>query len=402
MEFVCRVGTPDGAVVRQVYEGAAESTLRAELEAKGFHVFKIRPRGFALSLSLPRFGSGRVPDQAFLVFNQELAALLKAGLPLVQALDLLLERGKEGRLRSILKEIRERVANGAELSDAFDHFGPAFPPLYAPSLKAGERSGELEQVIRRFIRYQQLMLETRRKVVSAIVYPTVLLCLSVVMVGIMSLYVIPQFEGFFGALDVELPALTKAILSVSVFVRGNAVLLAFGLLALIYLAMQWARTRRGRLLIHSVLLRIPLAGTILHRFSLSQFARSVGTLLRGGIPLLPSIEISVQAVANTHLQERMSGMARSVAEGQAFHQTLESSGAFTKICIDMVKVGESTGALDEMLEEVASFLDQEAETRLERLLILIEPLMLVVMGVVIGVLLMAMYLPMFSAWGQMR
>jgi type IV pilus assembly protein PilC len=247
MEFVCRVGTPDGAVVRQVYEGAAESTLRAELEAKGFHVFKIRPRGFALSLSLPRFGSGRVPDQAFLVFNQELAALLKAGLPLVQALDLLLERGKEGRLRSILKEIRERVANGAELSDAFDHFGPAFPPLYAPSLKAGERSGELEQVIRRFIRYQQLMLETRRKVVSAIVYPTVLLCLSVVMVGIMSLYVIPQFEGFFGALDVELPALTKAILSVSVFVRGNAVLLAFGLLALIYLAMQWARTRRGAL-----------------------------------------------------------------------------------------------------------------------------------------------------------
>ena len=168
MEFVCRLGTPDGVVVQEVYEAGAESALRAELEAKGFQVFKIRPRRLALGLSLPRFGSGRVPDRAFLVFNQELAALLKAGLPLVQALDIMLERGKEGRLRSILREIRERVANGAELSDAFDHFGSAFPPLYAPSLKAGERSGELEQVIRRFIHYQQLLLETRRKVISAI------------------------------------------------------------------------------------------------------------------------------------------------------------------------------------------------------------------------------------------
>ena len=354
-----------------------------------------------LSVSRSRVsGRGRVSDRVFLVFNRELAALLKAGLPVVQSLDILLERGKEGRFRNMLREIRDRVQNGDDLSDAFARFGPAFPPLYASSLKAGERSGEIEQVIRRFVRYLQLLLDSRRRVISAVVYPLVLMALSVAMVGVMSLYVIPQFESFFGAMDVELPALTKTILAASLFLRRYWAVLLASVVAVTYVILQWSRTRSGRLLFHRAVLQVPVVGTILHRFALSQFTRSLATLLAGGIPLVPSIEVAMRAVSNAWVGERMSELPRRVSEGGTFHEALEQSGIFTDVSIDMVKVGESTGALDEMLEEVSEFLDQEAETQLERMLVLIEPLMLVVMGIVIAVLLMAMYLPMFSAWEQ--
>ena len=314
----------------------------------------------------------------------------------------MLERGKEGRFHNILGEVRDRVRKGEDLSDAFAHFGSTFPPLYSSSLKAGERSGEIEQVIRRFIHYLQLVTEARRRVVSAVVYPIVLMAVSAAMLAVMTLYVIPQFEDFFLSMNVELPALTRVILAISLFLRGNWILLAIGLLALAYFSAQAARTRRGRLFLDRQLLRVPFIGTILHRFALSQFSRSLGTLLAGGIPLVPSIDVAVRAVGNTWVRSRMSELGRLVAEGRPFHETLERSGVFTDLAIDMVKVGESTGALDEMLDEVSEFFEQETETVLERVLVLMEPLMLVLMGLVIAVLMIAMYLPMFSAWGQIQ
>lgn len=400
MEFICRLGTPEGAIVEQVHESSAEAALRLELEGKGYHVFSVRQKGLAFGLSLPRFASSRVPDRAFLVFNQEFAALLKAGLPLLQSLDIMLERGSEGRLRTVLREIRERVKNGEELSAAFDHFGHTFPPLYAASLKAGERSGELESIIRRFIRYQKLMMESRRRVVSAVVYPIVLLILSVVMVGIMSLYVIPQFEDFFDSMDVELPLLTRAILAASLFFRRHYVALSAVVVVSGYLITHWSRTRQGRLFFHHQLLRIPLVGTVFHRFSLSQFSRSLGTLLSGGIPLVPALDVAVGAVGNDWVRSQMSQLASVVSEGRPFYESLQSSGVFTPVSIDMVRVGEATGALDQMLADVSEFFEQEAETRLDRILVLLEPLTLLGMGIVIATLMIAMYLPMFSAWGQ--
>ncbi len=402
MEFVCRLGTPDGSIVEEVHESAVESVLRVELEGRGYHVFTIRPRGMALGLRLPRFGRSRVPMQDFLIFNRELVALLKAGLPLLQSLDILLERGREGRFHNILREVRDRVKKGEDLSDAFAHFGSVFPPLYSSSLKAGERSGEIEQVIRRFIHYLELVTEARRRVVSAVVYPIVLFGVSLVMLAVMTLYVIPQFEVFFFSLNVELPAVTRLILAVSLFLRGNWHFLLIGALALAYSLAYWSRTRGGRMFLDRQMLRIPFIGTILHRFALSQFTRSLGTLLAGGISLVPSIDVAVRAVGNTWVHSKMSDLGTLVAEGRPFYEAIEESRVFTDIAIDMVKVGESTGALDEMLEEVSEFFEQETETLLERVLVLAEPLMLVVMGIVIAFLLIAMYMPMFSAWGQIQ
>jgi type IV pilus assembly protein PilC len=403
MEFLCRLGTPEGRVVEEIHESSDGESLRGALERRGFHVFAVERRGFPIALRMPSFrGRRRVSSRQFLVFNQELAALLRAGLPLLQSLDLLLERRTHPGFKSILAEIRERVKAGEDLSDAFAHYGDLFPPLYAASLKAGERSGELESVIRRFIRYMQLVLQARRKAISAIVYPSVLVVLSAGMIAVMSLYVIPRFKDFYDALDVELPAMTRAVLSTSLFVRQHFIALVLAILAVVYAARRWSRTTAGRLLIDRVKLRIPLVGPIVHRFALSEFTRSLATLLSGGIPLVPSLEVSTRAVGNRFVRSRLEPAADQLREGRAFHETMTESGIVSDIAIDMIKVGESTGALADMLNEVADFIDQEVETRVERILALVEPVMLVVMGVIIGTLLVAMYLPMFSAWQDIR
>jgi type IV pilus assembly protein PilC len=403
MEFLCRLGTPEGRVVEEVHESSDVESLRGALERRGFHVFAVERRGLPIAIRLPTFRRRRrVTQRQFLVFNQELAALLRAGLPLLQSLDLLLERRAHTGFKSILAEVRERVKAGEDLSDAFAHFGTLFPPLYAASLKAGERSGELESVIRRFIRYLQLVQQARRKAISALVYPAVLVLLSVAMIGVMSLYVIPKFEDFYQALDVQLPVLTRWVLSSSLFVRRNAPVLAIAVVVLVFLAMRFRRSARGRLAIDRVKLRIPLVGPILHRFALSEFTRSLATLLSGGIPLVPSLEVSTRAVGNHYVRHRLDPAAGLIKEGSAFHEAMTKSGVVTEIAVDMIKVGESTGALADMLNEVSDFIDQEVETRVERILILLEPVMLVVMGAIIGTLLVAMYLPMFSAWQDMR
>jgi len=400
MRFVCKVGTPNGAVVEEIHEGGSVAAMRSELERKGYHVFAVRPRFSGFGLRLPSFEGGRVKDRDFLIFNQELVALLRAGLPLLESLGMMLQRGRKGRFKELLKEVRDGVEDGESLSEAFGRYSSFFPPLYAASLKAGERSGEIEQVIRRFTRYHQLLIGARRKVISALVYPAVLMVLSVVMIAVMSLYVIPQFREFFATLDIELPALTRAVLATTQFARSNLLLILAAVICVGLVTSHWAQSPRGRLAIDRFLLRLPLAGGIVHRFALSQFTRSLATLLEGGTPLVPSLEIAVNAVGNTWVRSRLSPLAGRVSEGNSFHDSLEESGVFTDLGIGMIEVGESTGALDHMLEEVSLFFEQEAETRLERLLTLFEPVMLAVMGAVVATLLVAMYLPMFSAWGE--
>jgi type IV pilus assembly protein PilC len=403
MEFLCRLGTPEGRVVEEIHESGDVASLRGALERRGFHVFSVERRGFSLAPRLPTLRRPRrVKPRQFLVFNQELAALLKAGLPLLQSLDLLLERRTHPRLRGVLTEVRERVKSGEDLSDAFAHFGDLFPPLYSASLKAGERSGELESVIRRFIRYMQLVLEARRKAISALVYPAVLIGLSGLMIAVMTLYVIPRFEDFYTGLDIELPAITSTILGTSLFLRRHVVWILLGLAAIAIGVRRWSRSTRGRMTIDHAKIKLPVVGSVLHRFAISEFTRSLATLLAGGIPLVPSLEVATGAVGNTFVRHRLEPAAGQLREGSAFHEALSKSGVVTDIAIDMIKVGESTGALADMLNEVSDFLDEEVETRVERILTLLEPVMLVVMGTIIATLLLAMYLPMFSAWQNIR
>ncbi|HEY4572571.1 MAG TPA: type II secretion system F family protein [Thermoanaerobaculia bacterium] len=406
MQFICRVGMPDGRVLEEVFTASDEMALRSDLGKRGYHLFEVKRRGAAPQLGVPallRGGRrGRIPVNEFMVFNQELAALLKAGLPLLQAIELMLERMKPGTFRSVLTEVRDQVKSGTDLSDAFAEHGDLFPRLYPSSLKAGEKSGELELVIRRFVRYMKLVLDARRRVFSALTYPAVLVCLSGVMIAVMTIYVVPRFMGFFNELDADLPMITKIVLGVSNFMSANWVFMLVALVGGALALRSWGRTEPGRLALDRLKLRSPLLGPVLHRFALSEFSRSLATLLSGGIPLVPSFEIGIASVGNAYVRSKISPTIQMVREGKPFYAALETSGIFTDMSIDMVKVGEATGSLDEMLNSVADFLDEQIETRMQRLLSLVEPIMLVFMGIIIAILLISIYLPMYSMLGSSK
>ncbi|HWM91621.1 MAG TPA: type II secretion system F family protein [Thermoanaerobaculia bacterium] len=405
MQFVARVGTPDGRVLEEVHSASDETALRSDLGKRGFHIFEIRRRGVPVGMAGTASAAGRmrrrrVPAQDFIVFNQEIAALLKAGLPLLQALELMLERMPQSHFRSVLTDIRDRVKNGEDLSEAFAAHGDTFPRLYPATLKAGERSGELESVIRRFIRYMRLVMDARRRVVSALVYPAVLVCVSIAMIVIMAIYVVPKFMGFFTELDAELPLVTRIVLAVSNFANTNWPVILLILVGGGLFLRSWGRTPTGRTAMDHFKMKLPFIGPVLHRFALAEFCRSLGTLLTGGIPLVPALEIAAASVGNTYVRGRIEPNIQMVREGKPFHEALDRSEVFTDMSIDMVKVGEATGSLDDMLANVADFLDEQIETRMQRLLSLVEPLMLVFMGILIAILLIAIYLPMFSMLGN--
>jgi type IV pilus assembly protein PilC len=300
----------------------------------------------------------------------------------------------------VLSEVRERVRTGQDLSEAFGAHRELFPRLYPSILKAGERSGELELVLRRFIRYQKLVLEARKRVVSALVYPAVLVTVSLVMILIMLIFVVPKFELFFEGSGAELPLLTRTMLAVGTTLESNGLWLAVALLGGGIFFWRWRETPAGALALDRLRLRLPFLGPVLHRFALSEFCRSLATLLAGGMPLVPSLEIAVSAVGNAQIRERLEPTIQKVREGEPFHQSLEQSGVFTDLAIDMVQVGEATGGLDEMLANVSDFFDDQVETRMQRLLTLVEPAMLVFMGIVVALILISLYLPLFSALSQ--
>lgn len=404
MQFVCRVGTSDGRILEDVFEAADEAALRQQLTQRGYHLFDLRRRGPVGKLRLPSRGRAatRIGLRELTLFNQELAALLRSGLPMLQALDLMLARQKDPLFHSTLRDVRDRVKSGEDLSTAIAAFGDMFPPLYAATLKAGERSGEMEQVIRRFVRYLRLVTETRKRIISALVYPAALVGLSVALIAVMTIWVMPRFTDFFSTLRVDLPLLTRITMGISLFVKEHAVILLAVLVGLTLLVLNFSRTEAGRGAISKLRLRIPLLGPIFHRLALSEFCRSLATLLAGGIPIVTGLEVAVGAVSNSYFRQRLEPMIDSVSEGQSLAASLEEIGVGSDIVIDMVEVGEATGSLDTMLSDVSDFLDEEVETSLQRLLSLLEPVMLVLMGIIVATLLISVYLPLFSLLGQVQ
>jgi type IV pilus assembly protein PilC len=401
MEYVCRVGTPDGRILEEVREARSERVLRQQLETRGYRIFELKRRGF--HVSLPELRRRRpISDQEFLLFNQELAGLLKAGLPLLQALDLMLERQRNRDFREILEDVRDKVRSGEELSQAFLAHGDRFPRLYGSTLMAGERTGELETVIRRFVRYLKIVMETRRRVVTALVYPALLTGLSAIMLTVMLVYVIPKFEVFYDAMDVELPALTRVILAVSVFLQQRFWLILGTIVLTVFVTSRARRTDAGGAAIDRFKLALPLVGSILHRFAISEFCRSLSTLLAGGLPLVPSLSVATDAVSNAFLRQKLQPVVSKVREGSSLFKALEETGEVGDLAVDLIKVGEATGSLDEMLSNVSDFFDEEIETKIQRLLALVEPIMLVFMGILVALLLVSMYLPLFSILGQLQ
>jgi len=395
MEFRCRLGTPTGEVVEGIYIADTESRLRRDLEEKGMYVLSLQPRGWAASWT-PGTRRRRIKRAEFVVFNQELATLLKAGMPLVQSLDILRQRVENPTFKAVLDGIYEKVFSGTALSDAFLEHGDLFPPVYSASLLAGERSGSLDTVIRRYVAYEKLIGAARRRTISALIYPAILIAVMTVLIGVIVFRVIPAFSDFYDSFDRPLPLLTRIIVAVSDTLVSKIWLIAPIVIGVVAATIIWARRPSQRVVVDRWLLQIPWAGTTARKFFTSQMARMLSTLLGGGITLVHALEIGVRSTSNRYIGDGLDEVRRRVQEGQSFAGALRARDVFPDVAVKMVEVGESTGALQEMLSSLAEFYDEEVETEVERVTKLIEPVLLVFMGIVIAAVVIALYLPLFE------
>ena len=394
MEFRCRLGTPGGEIVEGVYVADSEDRLRRELEDKGLYVLSLRRRGLLSGISLGGGRRRRIGRQEFIIFNQELATLLKAGMPLVQSLDILRQRVSNVAFKTVIDTVYERVKAGTSLSDAFAEHGDLFPGVYAASLMAGERSGNLDSVIRRYVAYEKIVGTVRRRTISALIYPAILVAMMVGLIAVIIIKVIPAFADFYG--DRPLPMLTTMLVGFSNFVIANLLLIALGIAGSIAAFVIWTKNPSQRARLHHLLFRLPWVGDTFRKFSVAQLARTLATLLGGGIPLVNALEISVKAISNKHLARELEIVRQQVQEGQSFSESLRARGIFPDVAVKMVEVGESTGALQEMLNSLADFFDEEIDTAVSRFITLVEPVLLIIMGIIIAIVVLALYMPVFE------
>jgi type IV pilus assembly protein PilC len=400
-EFICRVATPAGEIFDKIYAGTDEAALRRDLENQELMILDVKRRNpFVQQMLRSLRIHGSIASRDFLFFNQELRALIKAGLPIVPSLDILLERRKNKTFRNALIDIRDRVKGGEALSEAFEAQGDLFPPLYSASLASGERSGELPSVIERFIAYLQKIIGIRRKVISAMIYPLILMTLAFGLIALMIFFIIPKFNDFLIDFGAELPLITQIVVGTSTFCVEHWKLIVGGTIGGVILFSWWTRTEPGAFAFDRLKLRIPLAGGIINQYCQNRFTRTLGTLQAGGIPLVTSLELAARAVGNRVFEKALLEVTNKVREGEPLWDSLDKTGLIGDLTIQMVKVGESTGALDEMLDNASDFTDEEIDANLERLMSMVEPLMLVFMAFVVAIMLLSIYYPLIQAYSQ--
>jgi type IV pilus assembly protein PilC len=396
MEFRCRLASPNGEIVEGVYIAENEARLRHEMEEKGLYILSLQPKNAIAGVVIGLPQRRGVNTREFLVFNQELATLLKAGMPLVQSLDLLKSRVTSPAFRTVLNDVHEKIRSGTALSDAFALHGDLFPRVYTASLLAGERSGNLDAVLRRYVEYTKIIATVKRKTVSALVYPAVLISLAMVLVAIIVLKVVPAFADFYTSFGADLPIATRIILRVSEVLRTQFPLVALGIVAAAIALFGWIRRPGEKARFDHVILKLPVLGQVARKFATSQMARTLATLLGGGLPLVNALDIAAKSIGNQFMAKQLEVVGTRVREGESFAAALEARGEFPEVAVKMAEVGESTGALQDMLNTVADFYDEEISTSMERFVTLVEPVLLVVMGIVIAGLLLALYMPLFQ------
>jgi type IV pilus assembly protein PilC len=394
-EFLCKVADSTGRVYSQVEPAESVTEARQKLLDRGLFVYQVRPRAGVFGEAFGARREKMIDGNDFLVFNQQFNTLIKAGIPILKALDLLAERAAAPRLRPVLGEVRRLVREGTTLSEALDKQG-VFPKVYTVSVLAGEKSGNLPGVLEYYITYQRVSTGLKKKLISTLIYPTILVCASIGIVTYLVSSVIPKFAGLYNDLNITLPTATRILLSVTVTYRPF-LLSAIGMVALLAIgAFGYSRTDQGGLTMERARMRLPLIGDALTKFQFAQFCRTLSTLLTGGTPLVQAMETSGGAIRSRLISGAITQGAQLVKEGQSLHDGLASTGLVPDLALDMIEVGEASGALAPMLGSVAEFYEDEVNNQLTNLVALIEPAILVFMAILIAFILVALYLPMFS------
>lgn len=397
-EFICTLATAGGQVVQRTMKGESEEAVRTALAEQDLLVLNLRRK---VGLSLPFMGPRRhVSASEFLVFNQELAALIKAGLPILGSLEMLIERQKNPAFHQALVTILDEIRGGASLSEAFKNQGALFPPLFATSLASGERSGEIATVLERFISYSKSVAEVKKKIIAAAIYPLILMFAMMVVIFVMIIFVFPMFGEFFSTMKADLPLPTKILLGASGWLEQHYLLMFAGMAALAAGFVFWKRTPAGARRVDIIKFHLPIIGQILHYYAVTRFTRTLGTLLSGGIPMVSALQIASRTVGNIVFGEKLEAAGQRVQEGGSLWESLEATGLMPEMSVGMIRVGESSGSLTLMLDQVSEFLDEKIDQRIQTLLSLMEPVLLLVMAVVVGGLLLAIYMPLLSSFSS--
>jgi type IV pilus assembly protein PilC len=400
-EFVCRVADGSGRVFSHVEAANSLTEARQKLVDRGLYVYSVESRGSMLSGLLQRRSDRQIGGTDFLILNQQFNTLVKAGLPILRALDLLADRAASLKLRPVLSQLRDRVREGKSLSEAVAESG-VFSKVYSTAILAGEKSGNLSGVLDYYIAYQRVSTGVKKKIVATLVYPTILIVVSVLILTYIVTVVIPKFAELYRDLNVDLPAPTQLLIAVTVdyryFVLGGVAALFLAALG-VYL---WSQTEDGGAVLDRLKFRLPVIGDTLLKFQVAQFSRTLATLLAGGTPLVAGLQTASDALASKLVRGTVLQATQLVREGESLHSALASTRVMPDLVLDMIEVGESSGALAPMLTSVAEFYEEEVSLRLSMLVSIIEPVLLVFMGLFVASILISLYLPVFSLSGTVK
>uniref|UniRef100_Q02D06 Type II secretion system protein n=1 Tax=Solibacter usitatus (strain Ellin6076) TaxID=234267 RepID=Q02D06_SOLUE len=400
-DFVLKYADGRGQIHQQVATAASEKELRDKYAQQGFLIYSIKPRSGGVAGSGFLGGKKKLNLEKFLIFNQQFVTLIRAGLPILKALDLLAERLTDPKLGPYVKSVRDEVRNGSLLSDAFRLQG-IFPKMYVTSVMAGEKSGSLTEVLDRYVTYQKMSLAVKKKVMVSLMYPAVLIVLVALLMVFLVTYVVPTFANLYNSMQAKLPMMTVYLIAIGTASQKYIVFMVAGLVGTIFLFRWWGRKDSAREKIDRVKLRTPLLGEIWLKYQVAQLARILSTLLVGGIPLVQAMETAADSLNTPLLKRAVDAAGKNVREGQPLSGSLSQSKLFPPLAIDMIEVGESTGALPSMLNSVAEFFEEDVNTKMAATLSLIEPAIMIVMGGVVAFVLIALYLPIFSLADTIR
>ncbi len=389
-EFVIKLADEHGHVLEQVQTAASADELRTRFAHAGYHVFSVRARSGLIALS-----KRKVKLEPFLIFNQQFLTLIKAGLPILGSLQMLGKIQKNAHFSAQLEDVANRVKTGEALSSAFEAQG-GFPVMYNTTLLAGERSGNLQEVLERYVNFQKVSLTFRKKLIASLIYPCVLMTLVIALMIFMLAVVVPQFSVLYEEMGSKLPAMTLGLLAVGKWLHNNILWLLLAVVAIGLVAYRFAITERGRDFVDAFRVSLPIFGNIWLKYQVALFARTLSTLLTGGLPLVPSLETGARAISSRRVSKAITASIGTVREGQSLADSLLSTKVFPNLAAEMIQVGEQTGALPQMLNSVAEFYEEDVATALTAALALIEPAILIVMGVVVVFILISLYLPIFS------
>ena len=392
-EFIVKLADERGRVQEQTHAAATAEELRSRFTQAGYLVYSVKPRS-----TLGRGGKKKIKLDTFLIFNQQFLTLIRAGLPILSSIDLLAKRQKDLSFRAQLEDVGARVKTGESISAAFEAQGTV-PLIYTTTLLAGERSGNLEEVLQRYLDFQRVSLTFRKKLRAALIYPAFLIVMVTGLFTFLITFVVPRFAGLYAQLGTKLPAMTLYMLAIGQDAQHDGLYAAPVLALLAYLVVRWSRSDRGADMIDRVRVKTPILGSVWLKYQVGLFSRTLATLLTGGLPLVPSLETAARSIESRSISKAVRSSVETVREGKGLAISLDRTGVFPELSIEMIEVGESTGALPQMLNSVAEFFEEDVQTSLAAIMSMIEPLILIVMGAVVVTVLIALYLPILSLNG---